>query len=206
MERWQEAAAAAGAAGVGLLLLQRYGGCCSRAAPPGPQEFVDVQRWCSRAEKGEPPRIGVIADAEAASYPADEKADRQALEYRKKNAGEYFIVAARGDTLVGFVCGTLTTGDTLEDETMATHIPAGDHLCIHSVVTVDKFRRQGHARRLLRYYIGEMRRAGKVRKISLIAKKNLIGFYQSVGFELVGESAVVHGQDPWFDFTMVLKR
>ncbi len=36
-------------------------------------------------------------------------------------------------------------------------------------------------------------------KILLICKHHLIPFYKTCGFQLVGESAVVHGKEKWFE-------
>lgn len=48
------------------------------------------------------------------------------------------------EELIGLINGTLTTNeDCLTEESMATHEPAGTVLCIHSVVTAEKWRRRG---------------------------------------------------------------
>lgn len=144
-------------------------------------------------------------------------------------------------SIVGFICATLTVGQKLNHESMSTHDNTGTHLCIHSVVIDEAYRRQGLGSRLLAEYIQRLKIAsslnrdiehgdgkdnGKddngdnnvcgngrdinlgqvVSKISLIAKKHLIGFYsqQVVGFELVGESEVEHGKDQWYELTMSL--
>eukprot|EP01062_Namystynia_karyoxenos_P019777 TRINITY_DN17466_c0_g1_i1.p1 TRINITY_DN17466_c0_g1~~TRINITY_DN17466_c0_g1_i1.p1 ORF type:complete len:181 (+),score=55.04 TRINITY_DN17466_c0_g1_i1:74-616(+) len=174
-------------------------------------EFYGVQEWCDGAPPGV--RIGEIADLEAASYPADEKASREALELRLREAGKYFLVVAapgeggEGSKLAGFVCGTLSRGEALEEETMSSHDAQGDHLCIHSVVTAPALRRQGVARRALAEYMRRVREdCPEVRRVSLLAKEHLTGFYQSAGFELLGKSKVVHGQEPWFDLTTAIAR
>eukprot|EP00755_Sulcionema_specki_P040187 Sspe_Gene.114212::Locus_99703_Transcript_1_1_Confidence_1.000_Length_626::g.114212::m.114212 len=148
-------------------------------------------------------RLDEIAAVEADSYPADEKADRDALQLRMREAADYFKMALDGDgSLVGYVCSTLTSTERLEEESMSLHDKDGWHLCIHSVVTVPSKRKQGHARKLLLAYLEQMKQLKNVRKISLISKENLCPFYESCGFKLLGPSHIVHGKDTWYDLTM----
>lgn len=121
-----------------------------------------------------------------------------------------------GATLKGFVTGTLVAGE-LTEESMGTHDPLGTTLCIHSVVIEAAYRRNGFATAMLKEYVARIKRLvddsrkdrsssggpyRKVDKIALICKEVLVGLYKSCGFEVVGPSAVVHGQDPWIDMVM----
>ena len=77
--------------------------------------------------------VDALYALEAASYPADEAASREALAYRQREAGDFFrVVTVDGDDCAGFVCGTRCA--TFEEESMAAHDPAGSILAIHSVV------------------------------------------------------------------------
>jgi hypothetical protein len=58
-------------------------------------------------------------------YPEDEAASKDKIRYRVENASDYFYILFLGDEPVGFVNGTLTDGETLEHDTMATHNPKG---------------------------------------------------------------------------------
>eukprot|EP01064_Diplonema_japonicum_P038557 TRINITY_DN9381_c0_g1_i1.p1 TRINITY_DN9381_c0_g1~~TRINITY_DN9381_c0_g1_i1.p1 ORF type:complete len:174 (+),score=50.14 TRINITY_DN9381_c0_g1_i1:38-523(+) len=145
-----------------------------------------------------------IAVAEEEGYPADEMASKEVLESRMKEASDYFLKAEEETgELVGFVCGTLSVGDKLEEEAMYSHNPTGTHLCIHSVVTLPQYQKKGHARANLLAYLSHVKKTN-ITKISLIAKEKLTGFYQSVGFTLMGKSPIVHGEDAWYDLVMVL--
>ena len=90
-----------------------------------------------------PSRVEAAFSIEAASYPADEAATLENLLLRADVAGDYFWGVSEGDALEGFVCGTLTCGDTLTEESMSVHDPAGTTLCIHSVVVAEERRRLG---------------------------------------------------------------
>lgn len=133
---------------------------------------------------------------ETASYPADEAATEAKLQMRLSEAGEYFYGAySDAGALCGFVCGTLTTSDELTDESMSVHEPAGRMLCIHSVVVDQALRRQGVGSQLLGSYL--QTDAVARRRVQLICKDQLVGFYQAAGFVMLGPSTVVHGQDQW---------
>ena len=90
-----------------------------------------------------PSRVQAAFALEAASYPADEAATLENLQLRAEVAGEYFWGVSEGGALEGFICGTLTCGDTLTEESMSAHDPAGKTLCIHSVVVAEERRRLG---------------------------------------------------------------
>ena len=61
-------------------------------------------------------------------------------------------------------------------------------------------RRQGLATRLLRAYQGYVAATTpQLQEVRLICKEPLIPLYAGAGFEMVGPSDVVHGQDPWFE-------
>ena len=80
-----------------------------------------------------------VVALEAASYPADEAASDAKIRYRQQHAGAFFSAAfvnseESGDVLVGFVNGTLTASQELEEDSMSEHDPLGKTLCIHSVV------------------------------------------------------------------------
>lgn len=86
------------------------------------------------------PRVVAL---ETASYPADEAASEEQLKMRLREAGQFFHGAYADDgQLCGYVCGTLTSSQDLDDESMRTHDPKGHTLCIHSVVVAEEMREQ----------------------------------------------------------------
>jgi ribosomal protein S18 acetylase RimI-like enzyme len=149
--------------------------------------------------------LEAVVALEAANYPLDEVVTPQKLRYRLDHAPEFFLVGTTDGVVVAFICGTLTRGATLTHHSMDVQDPAGDHLCIHSVVVAPNRRRQGLAAALLREYLTLARgRLPPLRRVSLIAKAPLRPLYEAAGFKLVGPSSVVLGQDPWLDFTLDL--
>lgn len=83
---------------------------------------------------------------------------------------------------------------------MGCHDPDGDLLAIHSVCVAGEQRRRGVATRLLRAYLGFVSATTPgLQEVRLICKEALIPLYAGAGFQLLGPSDVVHGQDPWFE-------
>ena len=135
---------------------------------------------------------------EEASYPADEAATFDKLRMRQAQAGEFFYGGYSTDGLLkAFVCGTLTADDTLTEDSMSTHEPSGKTLCIHSVVTASEMRRQGVGSWMMKAYVAKVAEETRVRRILLLCKTTLIGFYEGAGFTNLGESDVEHGSDVW---------
>jgi ribosomal protein S18 acetylase RimI-like enzyme len=164
------------------------------------------------------PLLPQIALLEEASYPADEMCSAENFAYRLKHAGPFFKVAIEQQNdssssssspvprVLGFVVGTLSVDAELHHQAMFEHAPKGQYLCIHSVVTAPELRRKGLARAMLQQYTASVRReqGTALKAIVLICKQNLVHFYTSCGFALVGPSKVQHGADPWFECRMKL--
>ena len=87
---------------------------------------------------------------------------------------------------------------------MSTHDPDGKTICIHSVCVDRGHQRQKLGSALLEEYIRRWT-DGPHDRISLIAHEELIKFYVSAGFKLIGKSQVVHGSKPWFELRYFLQ-
>jgi guanine nucleotide exchange factor len=106
--------------------------------------------------------------------------------------------------LVGYICSTLSDSGTLTHSSMSTHIPNGSSICIHSVCVKGNYKRRGIALAMLKEYITRTKDAGAYERILLITHKNLQQLYEKAGFELVGESSVVHGKETWYEMRILL--
>lgn len=148
------------------------------------------------------------AELEATSYPADEAATPEGLQYRQRVAPELFYGVYEDKALIGFVVSTAAPGDKLEEETMSTHTPGGASICVHSVVVAASHRRRGIARAMVRAYVdviaADKEHCGSARSMLLLAHAPLLGLYVQCGFDLLGPSAVVHGPEQWFDMHLDL--
>jgi len=224
----------------------------SSSSKPSPSTTTTRGGVSIRFERCRREDLARVTAVERASYPADEAASASSLEMRQREAGEFFMVARAVDSMdsngegerasdasgtaaaeraaldadarsiVGYVCGTLASGDVLDESTMSLHDPSGDVLAIHSVCVDERFRRRGVAASALAHYVArwivhdDTRRENdddddttttptKVRRVRLLCKENLIPFYERYGgFALEGASAVEHGAETWFDMVLDL--
>jgi len=139
-------------------------------------------------------------EIESASYPEDEAATLESLNYRQSKARNYFQCAILDGEIVGFVCGTRCS--FFEEESMATNVPTGKLLAIHSVVVREEYRRKGIASAMLKRYVEKIQvenTDGSIESIVLLAKSSLLGFYVKSGFQVNRPSPIIHGKDLWFE-------
>lgn len=141
-------------------------------------------------------------------YPADEAGTEATFRLRQSQAGNLFLGAYERDgssrVLVGFICSTLSSASTLTHESMSEHDPEGSSVCIHSVCVSKDHQRKGIGHALMQEYIARLKRGNtdgswSYRCVLLITHDHLRGFYESAGFEWLGESQVVHGSKVWYD-------
>ncbi|CAG8511627.1 7347_t:CDS:2 [Paraglomus occultum] len=132
---------------------------------------------------------------ESHGYPPDEAATLDILKYRYNHAPSLFLGAylSASDYLIGFVVGTLTSSPSLTHESMSQHEANGKTVCVHSVCVDKLFRRRGVATRLVTEYVRRMKE-GRYERIALISHDYLIPFYENLGFKLIGESKIQHGE------------
>jgi ribosomal protein S18 acetylase RimI-like enzyme len=166
-----------------------------------------LEKVCFR--EGRPTDLPEVTVIEEASYPADEAASKSALQYRQQNAAPYFrcaVVPLEDDDdnskLVGYICSTRCR--EFEHESMTTHVSNGRLLAIHSVVVPEEYRRKGIATKMLKDYVEHMRATndGTIEKLVLLAKDNLLAFYENCGFQVIGPSAIEHGSEQWYDLEL----
>ncbi|CAE6347655.1 unnamed protein product [Rhizoctonia solani] len=150
-----------------------------------------------------PDEIEAAYDLESAGYPADEAASLDALRYRQSVAPDFFLGAyvPTPRSLVGFIVATLSPSPTLTHHSMEVHEPEPkpSSVCIHSVCIGSAYQRRGIALKLLQEYLERIEKIPDVARVLLICKAPLKPLYARAGFLEVGPSAVVHGQDPWFE-------
>jgi GNAT superfamily N-acetyltransferase len=146
--------------------------------------------------------LPTIVALELSSYPEDEAATPEKIEFRLKNANPYFMVCEEEGAVVGFVNGTLTKDSTLTHHSMSHHDPDGSLLCIHSVVVDQSHRRKGVGSFILEAYVRHIKGLPNVQAIELLCKEDLRGFYEKGGFSFLGPSSVQHGSEQWFSMRL----
>ena len=61
--------------------------------------------------------------------------------------------------------------------------------------------------RMLKSYVQYVQQSTpQAKRLALICKQYLVDFYSSCGFQMVGPSPVVHGQDAWFEMKLDIDR
>ncbi|KAI8512548.1 hypothetical protein Bbelb_091870 [Branchiostoma belcheri] len=142
---------------------------------------------------------------ETAGYPADEAASLETLRARYAAESRLFLGYFKNEKLLGFVCATSTNADHLTEESMHTHMPRGETVCIHSVCVDQNMKRQGIATKLLQEFVPHVKGSfPEAKRICLICHEYLIPLYTKAGFVLVGLSEVVHGKEAWCECIMEL--
>jgi predicted PhzF superfamily epimerase YddE/YHI9/ribosomal protein S18 acetylase RimI-like enzyme len=128
--------------------------------------------------------------------------------------------------IIGFI--TATRCHSFTEKSMKTHDPSGSLLAIHSVVIDKKFQNQGIGQAMMKNYITcmEQNMESKIKrhsthghghggssvekkekksanplitKIVLMSKIQNVPFYVKIGFQVLGPSDIVHGEEIWYD-------
>jgi ribosomal protein S18 acetylase RimI-like enzyme len=77
--------------------------------------------------------------------------------------------------VIGYVCGTLSTSNTLIHESMSLHETEGNLLCIHSVCVAEEHRRQGIGSKLMVAYVNFVKQGRPdVDTVRLLCKEHLV--------------------------------
>ena len=136
-----------------------------------------------------------IFDLEVSSFPSDEAASYESIQYRLKNAPEYFVVMKQNKEIVGFINGTCTLFDYITHSSMTSHNPDGKTLILHSVTIDEKFRRKKIGSDLLTRYVNMLvYERLEISLLLLLSKSYLLNFYKSCGFTIKKLSDVNHGK------------
>ena len=143
-----------------------------------------------------------VLELEALGFPLDEAASRETLYFRFIFARQYFRVFCLDGEVIGYICGTLSSEDSLTEECMSNHRADGNHLGIHSVVIEEEHRRKGFATLMIRRYLDLILEENNLLSIRLLCKQHLIEFYSLNNFRLRGESNVEHGKDTWYEMSI----
>lgn len=123
------------------------------------------------------------------------------------------------ERLIGQVLGTKIDGDYITNESMAIpsaaesvssqgvklgHIESSQTIGVHSVVVHPDFQKKNLATLLLHDYIQKLSNQQVGEKVAVIAKENLLPFYNRLGFVTQGESKCAFAGGEWFDLHCLL--
>jgi len=149
-------------------------------------------------------------EIEEKSFPADEAANLQAFRDRQKLTPPLFLGAYIGEpsetTLIGYVCSTRSSAESLTHDSMSRHEEKGTSVCIHSVCVDVPYRRKGVALKILEEYSKRLSEDPSIHRLLLIAHEELVQLYERAGFEYRGKSSVEHGSRLWFELRQILRQ
>lgn len=89
--------------------------------------------------------------------------------------------------------------DADADATHIGHNELGTTLAIHSLAVLPTYQNRGLGKTLMRAYIQRMESHGIAERLALIAHKELVPYYESLGFRCLGESRAEFGGGGWYD-------
>jgi ribosomal protein S18 acetylase RimI-like enzyme len=151
-----------------------------------------------------------LAAAHAVEVAAFEEDERDSLEMFRRRVdlfSEGFLVAEEGTRIVGVLNTARTDDDRPGDPGIrdgSRHLVAGRHVVILTVATLATHRGRGVATALLRE-ITARARLGRIEKLLLYCREDLVPFYRRHGFSLVGPSRAALGRAAWFDMERDLR-
>ncbi|UPK99667.1 hypothetical protein LCI18_010602 [Fusarium solani-melongenae] len=126
--------------------------------------------------------------------------------------------ASDDDVLIGHVISTMSTNKPVRDEDMAYppewkanpqadykvgHKKNGTTIALHALAVSPKYQRSGFGKALMAAYIGQMKKAGKAERISILTYDRLVPYYQKLGFEHYGKSESEYAGVAWHDLSYV---
>lgn len=126
------------------------------------------------------------------------------------------------EKLIGHILGTKIYGDFITEEAMEIpklnskgtiineserkkgHVESSLTIGIHSIVVHPNYQKKNLATLLLHDYIQKLSNQQVGDKIAIIAKENLLPFYNRIGFITKGVSKCQHGGEEWYDLHCAL--
>lgn len=117
------------------------------------------------------------------------------------------------ETLIGHIIATKTYSNHITEQSMSLpskedvtcgHIEQSRYIGVHSLVIDDKWRGKNLGTLLMHDYIQKLSNQDLGSKVVIIAKKNLVSFYEKIGFVNQGKSECEHGGSSWCDLSIDL--
>lgn len=145
-------------------------------------------------------------EIESSAYEGDEAATREKIATRIEQYPQGFLVLEAGGEVIGFINSGCAFEVRMADEAfkeLVGHDASAPHVVIMSVVLAPAHQGQGHASRLMRHFMGQMRALGK-QSIHLMCKERHVALYRHMGYRYVRPSASDHGGVAWHEMVMDL--
>lgn len=153
-----------------------------------------------------PEDLDRCAAIEAACFPREQAASREAIRERIAAYGDHILVGEAAGELIGFVMGPVIDTPAITDAMFADaacHRAEGSCQAVFSLAVRPDFQGRGCGRELLEACIALARREGR-RAVVLTCLERKLAYYESFGFENRGVSGSVHGGAVWYDMLLPL--
>lgn len=153
-----------------------------------------------------PEDLDRCAEIEAACFPPEQAASREAIRERIASWPETFLVGERAGEIAGYAMGPVIAEPAITDEMFADpgcgqfHNP---YQAVFSLAVHPDYRGREYGRVLLDALIEHARRYGR-RAVVLTCLERKLAYYASFGFENRGVSKSVHGGAVWYDMVLPL--
>ncbi|KAI5962287.1 uncharacterized protein KGF55_003363 [Candida pseudojiufengensis] len=110
------------------------------------------------------------------------------------------------ETLIGQIIATKIPGDKITEESMeiGNHKESSRHIGIHSVVIDPTWRGKNLGPLLLHDYIQKLSNQDLGDQVVIISHKDLVPFYEKIGFNDIGESDCKFANSTWHDLSIDL--
>ncbi len=141
-------------------------------------------------------------------FPPNEACSEKDMKSRIEAAADLFVVAVDNETgkVAGLLNGIATNESAFRDEFFtdaSLHNPEGKNIMLLGLDVLPKYRGQGLAHEIVRYYMERERGRGrKMAVLTCLCEK--VKFYEKMGFEDKGISASVWGGEEWHEMTYKL--
>ncbi len=145
--------------------------------------------------------IDEITELEAVAFPPEKAATREAFEYRIANFGDYFLAARHDGKIVGIIDGAPSSREYITDDLYKSggeFDKDGETLLIYGLAVHPDYREGGIAKRLMNALLEYAAQSGK-KRAALTSERELIGFYEKLGYKNHGVSSSTIGNTVEFD-------
>jgi ribosomal protein S18 acetylase RimI-like enzyme len=145
--------------------------------------------------------INRIFEIETKCFPIEEAATKEALKARITFYPDTFLVIENDIEVIGFINGVDTDSIHIEDSMFNSFNNKefnAENIAIFGVAIYPKYQRTGYAKDLMIEYLINAKKLNK-KKVILTCKKELVPYYEKLGFIFERKSNSVHGGALWFD-------
>ena len=151
-----------------------------------------------------PEDLDRCAAIEAACFPKEQAASREAIQGRIAAYASCFLAGERDGTIIGYAVGPVIQEEFIADEMFSDtscHNENHPWQSVFSLSVHPDWQGMGYGRDLLNALIAQARREGR-RGVTLTCLERKLGYYESFGFVNRGVSKSVHGGAVWYDMTL----